>query len=62
MESGGGRIRTDDLEVMSLASYLAAPPRDNENRNSSGVFVSWEVLVFSRSSPTVSGSVLIGRN
>ncbi len=25
--SGGGRIRTDDLEVMSLASYLAAPPR-----------------------------------
>ncbi len=29
-KSGGGRIRTDDLEVMSLASYLAAPPRDNE--------------------------------
>jgi hypothetical protein len=26
-QSGGGRIRTDDLEVMSLASYLAAPPR-----------------------------------
>ena len=26
--SGGGRIRTDDLEVMSLASYRAAPPRD----------------------------------
>ncbi len=26
-KSGGGRIRTDDLEVMSLASYLAAPPR-----------------------------------
>lgn len=25
--SGGGRIRTDDLEVMSLASYQAAPPR-----------------------------------
>ena len=25
--SGGGRIRTDDLEVMSLASYRAAPPR-----------------------------------
>jgi hypothetical protein len=29
-KSGGGRIRTDDLEVMSLASYLAAPPRDVE--------------------------------
>ena len=27
MVSGGGRIRTDDLEVMSLASYRAAPPR-----------------------------------
>ena len=26
--SSGGRIRTDDLEVMSLASYRAAPPRD----------------------------------
>ena len=26
-QNGGGRIRTDDLEVMSLASYLAAPPR-----------------------------------
>ena len=25
--SSGGRIRTDDLEVMSLASYRAAPPR-----------------------------------
>jgi hypothetical protein len=25
--SGGDRIRTCDLEVMSLASYLAAPPR-----------------------------------
>gem|GEM_PF-5491488 len=25
--SCGGRIRTDDLEVMSLASYRAAPPR-----------------------------------
>ena len=34
-KSGGGRIRTDDLEVMSLASYLAAPPRDNETRNPS---------------------------
>ena len=27
LQSGGGRIRTDDLEVMSLASYRAAPPR-----------------------------------
>ena len=27
-KSGGDRIRTCDLEVMSLASYLAAPPRD----------------------------------
>ena len=27
-ESGGDRIRTCDLEVMSLASYRAAPPRD----------------------------------
>ena len=27
--SGGDRIRTCDLEVMSLASYRAAPPRDN---------------------------------
>ena len=26
--SGGDRIRTCDLEVMSLASYRAAPPRD----------------------------------
>ena len=26
-KSGGGRIRTCDLEVMSLASYRAAPPR-----------------------------------
>ena len=26
-ENGGDRIRTCDLEVMSLASYLAAPPR-----------------------------------
>ena len=26
-KSGGDRIRTCDLEVMSLASYLAAPPR-----------------------------------
>ena len=26
--SCGGRIRTYDLEVMSLASYRAAPPRD----------------------------------
>ena len=26
--NGGGRIRTCDLEVMSLASYRAAPPRD----------------------------------
>jgi hypothetical protein len=25
--NGGGRIRTCDLEVMSLASYRAAPPR-----------------------------------
>ena len=25
--SSGDRIRTCDLEVMSLASYLAAPPR-----------------------------------
>ena len=25
--SGGDRIRTCDLEVMSLASYRAAPPR-----------------------------------
>ena len=28
--SCGSRIRTDDLEVMSLASYRAAPSR-NEN-------------------------------
>jgi hypothetical protein len=28
VQSGGDRIRTCDLEVMSLASYLAAPPRD----------------------------------
>jgi hypothetical protein len=27
-KSGGDRIRTCDLEVMSLASYRAAPPRD----------------------------------
>ena len=27
IESGGDRIRTCDLEVMSLASYRAAPPR-----------------------------------
>ena len=27
-ESCGDRIRTCDLEVMSLASYRAAPPRD----------------------------------
>ncbi len=26
--NGGDRIRTCDLEVMSLASYRAAPPRD----------------------------------
>lgn len=26
-ENGGGRIRTYDLQVMSLASYLTAPPR-----------------------------------
>jgi hypothetical protein len=26
-KNGGDRIRTCDLEVMSLASYLAAPPR-----------------------------------
>ena len=25
--SSAGQIRTDDLEVMSLASYRAAPPR-----------------------------------
>lgn len=27
IQSGGDRIRTCDLEVMSLASYRAAPPR-----------------------------------
>ena len=27
LKSGGDRIRTCDLEVMSLASYRAAPPR-----------------------------------
>ena len=31
MISGGDRIRTCDLEVMSLASYRAAPPRDNKS-------------------------------
>ena len=30
--SGGDRIRTCDLEVMSLASYRAAPPRDNSSQ------------------------------
>ena len=30
--SCGGRIRTYDLEVMSLASYRAAPPRDVDGR------------------------------
>ena len=29
--SSGDRIRTCDLEVMSLASYRAAPPRDMGN-------------------------------
>lgn len=28
MNGCGGWIRTSDLEVMSLASYQAAPPRD----------------------------------
>lgn len=27
--SGGDRIRTRDLKVMSLASYQTAPPRDS---------------------------------
>ena len=31
-ENGGDRIRTCDLEVMSLASYRAAPPRDGVGR------------------------------
>ena len=33
----GGRIWTYDLQVMSLTSYLAAPPRDWKFRTPSGV-------------------------
>ena len=32
LKNGGGRIRTCGLEVMSLASYRAAPPRDKGNK------------------------------
>ena len=28
----GGRIWTNDLQVMSLTSYQTAPPRDNKDR------------------------------
>ena len=35
--SCGGRIRTYDLQVMSLTSYQAAPPRDKGLRLPAGV-------------------------
>src|SRR5882724_9413024 len=38
-QSGGDRIRTCDLEVMSLASYLAAPPRGRSALWRMGVLV-----------------------